>query len=105
MKSRRTKATDIPSTVKEIVYARDNGLCIWCGRPGQPWCHFIARSQGGLGIPENIITGCNECHSAYDQTTQRDMYRQVAKDYLRSKYPDWDETKLVYDKWRFFKEL
>ena len=96
---RRTKALQIPMKVKRKVYERDNGLCIWCGKPGDPCCHFIAKSQGGRGIEENIVVGCADCHRSYDQTDQRELYRQRARDYLKSKYPDWDEEKLYYRKW------
>lgn len=96
---RRTKALQIPMSVKKKVYERDNGRCIWCGCQGDPVVHFIARSQGGLGIEENILTGCHYCHTQYDQTDQRDRYRDRAREYLKSKYPDWDEEKLYYKKW------
>lgn len=97
---RRTKALQIPMSVKKIVYARDNGCCIWCGAPGDPVVHFIAKSQGGKGIEQNILTGCYRCHTQYDQTDQRERYREKARAYLNSKYPDWDEIKLYYNKWQ-----
>lgn len=97
-KSRRTKALEIPRKVKEAVYERDNGCCVWCGKQGQPNAHYIARSQGGLGIEENILTLCWEHHRKYDQTTARPKMREYFKGYLKSKYPDWDEKKLTYKK-------
>ena len=45
MKSRRTKATDIPQEVKQRVFDRDNGLCIVCHHPGMPNAHFIRRAS------------------------------------------------------------
>lgn len=97
--NRRTKALQIPMKVKRIVYERDKGKCIWCGKSGDPVVHFIAKSQGGLGIEQNILCGCYRCHTTYDQTDQRDIYRDKARTYLKSKYPDWDESKLYYKKW------
>lgn len=96
-KSRRTKALEIPPKVKQKVLERD-GACIWCGRPGQPNAHFIARSQGGLGIEENILTLCLDCHRRYDQTDQRAKMREYFKNYLQEQYPGWDESKLYYKK-------
>lgn len=96
---RRTKALQIPMKVKKRVYERDNGLCIWCGMPGDPVCHYIAKSQGGKGIEQNILTGCYKCHTAFDQSDQRYVYREIARDYLMSKYPDWNEEDLYYRKW------
>lgn len=96
---KQTKATNIPKNVKDAVARRDGGRCIICGRYGAPNAHFISRGQGGLGIEENIVTLCEECHRRYDQTAERRIYRDMIADYLRQKYIGWDETKLVYRKY------
>lgn len=96
-KSKRTKALEIPPKVKQKVLERDEA-CIWCGRQGQPNAHFIARSQGGLGIEENILTLCFDCHRRYDQTDERAKMREYFKNYLQEQYPGWDKTKLYYKK-------
>lgn len=98
-KAKRTKALEIPPKVKQKVLERD-GACVWCGKQGQPNAHFIARSHSGLGIEENILTLCFDCHRRYDQTTERQKMRDYFKEYLKSKYPEWDEEKLIYNKWR-----
>lgn len=96
--NRRTKALQIPTEVKEKVLRRDK-WCVWCGSPhGQPNAHYISRAQSGLGIEENILTLCPECHRKYDQSTERAKMREFFKDYLQSKYPEWDENKLIYRK-------
>lgn len=95
----RTKATNIPADVKRRVYERDNGRCVWCGRCGMPEAHFISRVDGGLGIEENILTLCRfPCHELYDKgpAEKRDNMRRYFRKYLMSKYPDWDEKKLIY---------
>ena len=97
-KARRTKALEIPPKVKKAVYERDNGACIWCARQGQPNAHYIPRSRGGLGIEENILTLCWECHLKYDQSGERAKMGEFFKEYLKNKYPDWDEEKLIYKK-------
>lgn len=98
---RQTKATAIPKDVKKRVYERDGGKCVLCGRNnGEPNAHFIARSQGGLGVEQNILTLCPECHRMFDQTDRRKEIRETLKTYLIGKYNDWDETKLIYKKWR-----
>lgn len=96
---KRTKALAISAEVKRRVYERDGGCCILCGRRGDPWCHYISRAQGGLGIAQNIVTLCHDCHRRYDQTYERSLIREEIKQYLQSKYPDWDENKLTYNKW------
>lgn len=96
--NKRTKALSIPPKVKALVTERD-GCCVYCGRPGSPNAHYIARSQSGLGIEQNILTLCDECHRRYDQSIDREEMREFFRKYLQSKYPDWDESKLVYRKW------
>ena len=97
---KRTKAVAITPEVRNEVEERDGHCCIFCGRPGRGEAHFVNRSQGGLGIPENIITVCRACHAAMDNGQATKLYRQKAEEYLKSKYSDWDRSKLVYDKWR-----
>lgn len=103
----RTKAVAIPREVKKAVAERDTYdgwvCCILCGKPAPSetaWCcaHYIPRSQGGLGIEQNIITLCPDCHRIYDQTTARKMMRPIFRRYLREHYPEWDEKRLVYQK-------
>ena len=105
----RTKALGITIRVKEEVADRDifDGwtCCILCGTPAPPYnrlafsnAHYISRAQGGLGIEENILTLCPECHYRYDQTTDRAMLKPFLGRYLKNIYPDWDESKLVYQK-------
>jgi 5-methylcytosine-specific restriction endonuclease McrA len=95
--SKRTKALAIPKEVKARVWERDGGCCVYCGSPlAAPVAHYIARSHGGLGIEENILSLCQNCHRKYDQSTKRNEMRVFFRDYLQSKYPEWDETKLIY---------
>lgn len=97
-KSQRTKALEIPPKVKKAVFERDGGACVWCAKRGDPCAHFLPRSRGGLGIEENILTLCWDCHMKYDQTDNRERMGEFFKGYLKSKYPEWDEKKLIYTK-------
>lgn len=100
MKSKRSKATDIPKKVKEIVWERDKRKCVFCGSTfsAAPNAHVISRAKGGLGVEKNIITLCLDCHYIMDQTVGRKMYLQKAKNYLKSIYEDWNEEELIYKK-------
>ena len=95
---KQTKATSIPAATKQAVWERDGGRCVLCGRPGNPWCHYISRAQGGLGIEQNIVTLCDKCHSDFDQSAKRRRMKEYIKWYLKMIYPGWDETKLIYKK-------
>jgi 5-methylcytosine-specific restriction endonuclease McrA len=98
LSSKRAKALSIPKSVKDKVYERDNGCCVWCGSPGLPEAHYIARSRSGLGIEENILTLCRTCHNRYDFGTaaQRQEMKRQFKLYLSGRYTGWDEGNLIY---------
>jgi len=100
LSSKRAKALAITNEVREAVYKRDNGRCVFCHRPGNPEAHFIPRSLGGLGIEQNILTLCRECHRRFDQGTQneRNWMRKVLRGYLQEHYTDWNEDSLIYHK-------
>lgn len=100
MKSKRSKACDIPKKVKDRVWERDNHQCIICGNhQAMPNSHYIRRSQGGLGIEENIVTMCQRCHMMYDQGSDRRAIEAYTERYLKSLYPEWNREKLIYKKW------
>ena len=100
MKSKRSKACNIPQSVKMKVWERDNGKCIACASHyAFPNAHYIPRSKGGLGIEENIVTLCLICHREYDFTDKRKDIGIKIKSYLKAKYFDWNEEKLIYRKW------
>lgn len=104
-KHRQTKACEFPAKVRMAIYNRDCGCCVLCGSPnGQPNAHFIPRSAGGLGIEENGLTLCFDCHYAFDHTPQRAELRQYLKAYLQECYPDWNEDALRYRKYACFDE-
>ena len=95
----RKQYTDIPPKVKAEVLARDK-WCVFCGKQGSPNAHYLPRSKGGLGIEQNILTLCWECHNRYDHTTERQKMMEFFRNYLKDIYPDWDEEELIYRKWQ-----
>lgn len=101
MASKRTKATSISQSVKEIVWERDNRCCIFCGMPlpmSMACVHFISRANGGLGIKENIVTGCMDCHRKLDQSINRKSMTNFVRQYLDKFYPLFDDDKRIYKK-------
>lgn len=94
-----TKATQISSAVKIIVWARDNHQCVLCGSPdGRPNAHVVRRSQGGMGTEKNIVTLCPACHRAFDEGPQREQIYVRLVTYLMGVYPDWNRNDMIYRK-------
>lgn len=98
--SKRSKACDITKKVKDIVWERDEHKCIICGSyQAMPNAHYIARSHGGLGIPQNIVTLCLQCHFDYDNGKYHKEYKKLIQSHLKAIYGDeWNEEKLIYKK-------
>ena len=103
---KRTKELSIPKSVKEAVARRDSfdgwPCCLLCGTPApidNPLAfsnaHYVRRSQGGLGVEENILTLCWTCHQRFDNYGEN---REELRSYLIRNYKDWDEEKLKYRK-------
>ena len=101
MKSVRSRAADISPSVRQIVKERDKH-CIFCGKKGTDIAHFIPRSRGGKGVPENLVLACHECHMK--QHSGEKGYLDAIRDYLSSCYDDWKMMTLTYHnpKWDEF---
>lgn len=100
--SRRAKALEISQRVKRRVWERDEERCILCGnREAMPNAHYISRAQGGLGVEQNVVTLCADCHRRYDQSAERVAMRERIKKHLKERYANWDEDQLRYRKGPF----
>ena len=101
--------------IREKIFYRDGQQCLFCKMNYHMECkssmllqiadtmHFINKSQGGLGIEENGVTGCRYHHGLLDNGHKglRDEMLAMMEEHLKSLYPDWDKSKLVYNKWDF----
>jgi len=109
MKTTRSKATDIPMSVKKKVWERDQGRCVVCGNPYNvmPNAHILSRSKGGMGIETNIVTLCtnltpNQCHHRFDNGTKKehDKIMRIIEKYMKSQYGEnWNIENQKYKKW------
>ena len=95
-----TKACEISAATRAKVAERDGYCCIICGSSNaEPNSHYIKKGQGGLGIAENVGTMCIHCHHEYDNGKNPEPIKRKFRTYLQACYPDWDESKLYYNKW------
>ena len=62
--------------------------------------HYIAKSQGGLGIEENLAVACIDCHAQYDHgySAERAEKEEQFREYLQCEYPQWDIEILRYQR-------
>ena len=104
--SKKSKACDITPRVRHIVYQRDSKRCILCGTnyPIEV-AHYIPRSQCGLGIEQNLVCLCKNCHDKYDNGGKREEHGEDIRGYLKAYYKNWDEKDLVYNKYRWLDEV
>lgn len=108
-KSKRAKATEFSQQTKELIRQRDQYQCLFCrlGKYGKSECtwltdimHYINKSAGGLGIPENGVLGCRYHHSLLDNGNKgyrEDMLADM-RAYLKSIYPHWNKEDLYFRK-------
>lgn len=90
--------THISHEVREEVYKRDSFddwvCCVYCGKGrGIEVHHFIERSRGGMGIPQNLVCLCKSCHTKIHQG-DTDLQNFV-RGYLSEIYDGWDENALI----------
>lgn len=105
-RSKRSRATDITEKVRRRVRERDGG-CIFCrmgmevpGTQGRlEIMHYINRSQGGLGIEENLAVGCSYHHGRMDNGAEGTGLRGRLAEYLKGIYPEWENVNKTYSKW------
>ena len=113
--NKRTKALQYTKETAYKVAERDNHECLFCkmgyhleginksglGSIVYDIAHFINRSQGGLGIEENLVLLCRYHHGHLDNSNKgyRKEMLSIIEDYLKSIYPEWDKERLVYKKY------
>lgn len=100
---------------RRIIWYRDNESCIFCQmgyhmENKDPMLyqikdimHYINKSQGGLGIPENGALGCRYHHMLLDNGSKglRVEMIELFKEHLQQCYQNWNESRLKYQKWDF----
>lgn len=114
---KRTKKLQISIKIAEKVGERDNYTCLFCKNGYHidnqnlsnleflihDIAHFIPRSQGGLGIEENLIVLCRYHHHMLDNGNNglRNEMLDIIEKYLKTQYTDWEKERLAYRKWDF----
>lgn len=112
-KSKQAKAREFTEAERAKIICRDRGECIFCRQryhmEKANWfalevkaiMHYIPRAQNGLGIEKNGAVGCQFHHEMMDNgnSGRRAEMLEMFREYLKSRYPGWNEADLVYRKW------
>ena len=91
--------------MRREIKERDRNKCIFCsllgssGFPPSQIAHYVGRAQGGLGIAKNGAFVCVKHHMELDNGTYGKDLKEFYRDYLKSRYEDWNEQDLIYNKW------
>lgn len=48
---------------RDLVLAKNDGRCVYCGAPADTIDHVIPRSKGGTDDPDNLVPACRDCNS------------------------------------------
>lgn len=108
---KRTKALQFDGKTKRRMLERDNG-CIFCQMgyhmpPGEEFglrildpMHIVNKSQGGLGVEQNGVTGCRYHHSLLDNGNQglRKEMLDIIEQHMKQHYEGWTREVLKYHK-------
>ena len=110
--SKQARAREFNTSSRRIIKERDRNQCIFCqmqyhmedvtwsGPESLSIMHYIPRSHGGLGIPQNGAQGCVSHHEMLDNGNKgwREDMQQYIETYMRQQYAGWNREKLVYRK-------
>jgi len=54
---------DYKAEVKDEIWERDGGICVYCGNPGQVVDHVVPLSKGGPALLSNGVLACRRCNT------------------------------------------
>ena len=61
------------SLTRRAVFARDEWICQYCGRPAENVDHVIPRSRGGMHTWENVVASCRVCNAKKENRSHEDV--------------------------------
>lgn len=72
------------TSVKDYIYALQDGKCACCGNPIEHYHHIKPRHEGGSNLPENLIGLCKNCHEKIHHNDK--LVYKINKIGLKKKY-------------------
>ena len=69
------------TNLRTAVFAKSNGLCVYCGEKGQEVEHVIPKSSGGTNSFHNLVCSCRECNEKKDKLSLKEFGKVMKKDF------------------------
>jgi len=63
VESNSPKRKELSEAVRNAVFSKTGGVCIYCGKPAATVDHVRAFSEGGSDDIENLVPACRGCNS------------------------------------------
>lgn len=82
------------SLTRRAVFARDEWVCQYCGKPAENVDHVIPRSRGGGHTWENVVASCRRCNAK----KENHLFDEVGMKLRRHPYAPRDGLRLSLGK-------
>lgn len=111
-RTKKNRKYQFEEDTRRKIWERDNGNCIFCARNYhmenqdemsyqiKDIMHYINKSKGGLGIPENGAVGCRYHHGLLDNGNRglREEMLHIFREHLKTQYQGWNPENLIFKK-------
>ena len=95
--------TEVSEHTKKIIWERDQGICVYCGRNGAEIDHVVPRREGGPSTRANLVLACRSCNRHKWSTLDTKMITMAFFWLLEhGEKLDWLEDSLEYLKTQEF---
>ena len=61
-RGRILRGSQFDTNVRNYVWDRDEGLCVYCGDTAKDVDHVVPRQHGGPSIRANAVLACSHCN-------------------------------------------
>ena len=69
--------------LRNFIFGRSNGKCVYCGAKATEIDHVIPRSSGGTNSTYNLVASCRKCNKLKGKLSLKDFGNLVGKDFSK----------------------
>ena len=67
--------------LRNFIFSRSNGKCVYCGAKAEEIDHVIARSNGGTNSTYNLVATCRACNEKKSNLSLKEFGKLMSKNY------------------------